>query len=288
MIHQYRQSGHLVNLILINNCKIITFAFNIPQNRNQINLKPKITALAITLNEEENVKKYVQSLAFADEIIFIDSNSTDATVALAEELGIRVIQRNFDDFSKQRNFGIQQAQNDWIVFFDLDEIITPELGEEIVSSVSSQNDFVAYTVRRNLFFIGKRIKYGGWQSDKVIRIFNKNNCKYNGNLVYETILANGRVGRLKERVNHYSYKNFDNYNSKLNLYSKLQAEDLYLKKIRPNIYHFFIRPNYRFLWQYVFRLGFLDGKEGFILAYIHTFSVFKRYLQLWMMHRKIQ
>jgi glycosyltransferase involved in cell wall biosynthesis len=288
MIHQYRQSGHLVNLILINNCKIITFAFNIPQNRNQINLKPKITALAITLNEEENVKRYVQSLAFADEIIFIDSNSTDATVALAEELGIRVIQRNFDDFSKQRNFGIQQAQNDWIVFFDLDEIITPELGEEIVSSVSSQNDFVAYTVRRNLFFIGKRIKYGGWQSDKVIRIFNKNNCKYNGNLVYETILANGRVGRLKERVNHYSYKNFDNYNSKLNLYSKLQAEDLYLKKIRPNIYHFFIRPNYRFLWQYVFRLGFLDGKEGFILAYIHTFSVFKRYLQLWMMHRKIQ
>jgi glycosyltransferase involved in cell wall biosynthesis len=278
----------LVNLILINNCKIITFAFNIPQNRNQINLKPKITALAITLNEEENVKRYVQSLAFADEIIFIDSNSTDATVALAEELGVRVIQRNFDDFSKQRNFGIQQAQNDWIVFFDLDEIITPELGEEIVSSVSSQNDFVAYTVRRNLFFIGKRIKYGGWQSDKVIRIFNKNNCKYNGNLVYETILANGRVGRLKERVNHYSYKNFDNYNSKLNLYSKLQAEDLYLKKIRPNIYHFFIRPNYRFLWQYVFRLGFLDGKEGFILAYIHTFSVFKRYLQLWMMHRKIQ
>lgn len=278
----------MVNLILINNCKIITFAFNIPQNRNQINLKPKITALAITLNEEENVKRHIQSLDFADEIIFIDSNSTDATVKIAEELGVKVIQRSFDDFSKQRNFGIEQAKNDWIVFFDLDEIISPELGEEIVSKVASQDDSVAYTVRRNLFFLGKQIKYGGWQSDKVIRIFNKNYCKYNGDLVHESIVTNGKVGRLKERANHYSYKNFDNYNSKLNLNSKLQAEALYLKKIRPNSYHFFIRPNYRFFWQYVYRLGFLDGKEGFILAYIHSFAVLKRYLQLWMMHRKIQ
>ena len=91
---------------------------NIPQNRNQNNLKPKITALAITLNEEDNVKRYIQSLSFADEIIFIDSNSTDATVAIAKELGVKVIQRNFDDFSEQRNFAVEQAKNDWIIFFD--------------------------------------------------------------------------------------------------------------------------------------------------------------------------
>ena len=96
-------------------------------------MRPKITALAITLNEEENVKRYVESLSFADEIIFIDSNSTDATVTIAKELGVKVIQRNFDDFSQQRNFAIQQAKNDWIVFFDLDEIITPELEKEIIS-----------------------------------------------------------------------------------------------------------------------------------------------------------
>ena len=125
---------------------------NIPQNRNQYNLEPKITALAITLNEEDNVKRYVQSLSFADEIIFIDSNSTDATVAIAKELGVKVIQRNFDDFSKQRNFAVEQAKNDWIIFFDLDEIITAELGKEIVSSISLQNDFVAYYIKRNFFF----------------------------------------------------------------------------------------------------------------------------------------
>jgi glycosyltransferase involved in cell wall biosynthesis len=277
----------LESLSLVSKSKIITFAFKIPQNRNQYNLEPKITALAITLNEEDNVKRYVQSLSFADEIIFIDSNSTDATVSIAKELGVRVIQRNFDDFSKQRSFALQHAKNDWVVFFDLDEIITPELGKEIVSVISLQNDFVAYYVKRISFFLGKQIKYGGCQTDKCIRIFNKQYCSYNGNLVHESITTNGKIGFLKNRVNHYSYKSFDNYNEKLNLYSKLQAETLYLKNKRPNLYHFFIRPHYRFWWQYIYRLGFLDKKEGFILAYIHSFAVFKRYFQLWMMHRKI-
>jgi glycosyltransferase involved in cell wall biosynthesis len=250
-------------------------------------LKPKITALAITLNEEENVKRYVQSLSFADEIIFIDSNSTDATVAIAKELGVTVLQRNFDDFSTQRNFALQQAKNDWIVFFDLDECITPELEKEIIAITKFPNDFSAYTVNRNFFFMGKRIKHGGWKNDKTIRFFNKSNCSYDGNLVNETITTIGKIGTLKNRVNHYSYKNFDNYNNKLNLHSQLQAKSLYLKNKRPNLYHFFIRPYFNFWWQYAFRLGFLDRKEGFILAYLNSFTVFKRYLQLWLMYRKI-
>ncbi|MEW5676066.1 glycosyltransferase family 2 protein [Flavobacterium enshiense] len=250
-------------------------------------MKPKITALAITLNEEENVKQYVESLSFADEIIFVDSFSTDKTVEIAESLGVKVLQRAFDNFSNQRNFAISQAKNDWIVFFDLDEIVTPKLEGEIISVTSSETDCVAFYVKRNFHFLGKHIKYGGWQSDKAIRVFNKKHCHYNG-LVHERVTAIGKVGYLKERVNHYSYRNFDNYNNKLNLYSKLQAETLYLKNKRPNAYHFFFRPKYRFLWQYIYRLGFLDGKEGFILAYVHAFSVFKRYLQLWMMYRKIE
>lgn len=248
---------------------------------------PKITALAITYNEEENVARYVKSLAFADEIIFVDSQSTDKTVAIAEQMGVKVLQRPFDDFSNQRNFAIQQAQNDWIVFFDLDEIMTKQLEKEILKKVNSSSDKVAYFVKRNFFFLGKHMRFGGWQNDKAIRLFHKNHCKYNGNLVHEVIKTQGKTGLLKNSVHHYSYKTFDNYNDKLNLYSKLQAENLYLKSIKPNLYHFFIRPSYRFLWQYIFRLGILDGKEGFILAYVHSFSVFKRYLQLWMMYRKI-
>lgn len=248
---------------------------------------PKITALAITYNEEENVKRYVESLSFADEIIFVDSQSTDKTIEIAEQMGVKVIQRKFDDFSNQRNFAIQQASNDWILFFDLDEIIAPDLEKEIKSTLENPKDIAAFYIKRNFYFMGKRIKYGGWQNDKAIRLFNKNQCQYNG-LVHELVQSSGKTSVLKNKLDHFSYKNFDNYNDKLNLYSKLQAENLYKLKKRPNLYHFFIRPTYRFLWQYIFRLGVLDGKEGFILAYVHSFSVFKRYLQLWMMYRKIE
>ena len=248
---------------------------------------PKISALAITFNEEENVKRYIESLSFADEIIFVDSQSTDNTVAIAKEMGVLVIDRKFTNFSEQRNFAISQAKNDWIVFFDLDEIITPSLEAEIKSTIVCPNKKVAYFVKRNFFFMGKKIRFGGWQNDKAIRLFNKKHCEYNGNLVHEEVKADGKIGVLKSKLNHYSYKNFDNYNDKLNLYSKLQAENLYNKKAKPSIYHFIFRPSYRFLWQYLFRFGIIDGKVGFILAYVHSFSVFKRYLQLWMMYRKI-
>ncbi|MCZ8196456.1 MAG: glycosyltransferase family 2 protein [Flavobacterium sp.] len=251
------------------------------------NEKIKISALAISYNEVHNVKRYIESLSFADEIIFIDSESTDGTASLAKSLGATVIEKKFENFSSQRNFGINLAKNDWIVFFDLDEIITKSLEDEIVKKVSNPHSIVAFFVKRNFYFMNKHIRYGGWQSDKAIRLFNKNYCTYNGNLVHEEVKADGKIGVLKNCLNHYSYKNFDNYNDKLNLYSKLQAENLYNKKIKPNGYHFFFRPMYRFMWQYIFRLGILDGKEGFILAYIHSFSVFKRYLQLWMRYRKI-
>lgn len=243
--------------------------------------------MAITFNEGENVKRYVESLSFADEIIFVDSQSTDDTVEIATAMGVKVIQRKFDDFSNQRNYAIQQAKHDWIIFFDLDEIMTEALEQEIHKKIAAPSENVAYFVKRNFFFLGKRIRYGGWQNDKAIRLFNKKHCQYNGNLVHEVIKTQGRTGKLRNSVNHYSYRNFDNYNDKLNMYSKLQAENLYVKNVKPNGYHFFVRPFYRFLWQYLFRLGLLDGKEGFILAYVHSFSVFKRYLQLWMMYRKI-
>jgi len=247
---------------------------------------PKISALAITYNEEDNIRRYVESLSFADEIIIVDSYSTDATEQIARELNVKFMQKEFLNFSDQRNFAIQQAKNDWILFFDLDEVVTPKLEQEIKTVLANNSNEIAYFVKRKFHFMGKKIHFGGWQTDRVIRLFNKNHCAYSG-LVHETIQARGVVGKLSEKVDHYSYKSFDNYNSKLTMYSKLQAENLYNKKRRPNAYHFFFRPFYRFCWQYFFRMGILDGKEGFILAYVHSFSVFKRYLQLWMKYRKI-
>ena len=254
----------------------------------QNNNSYKITALAITLNEEQNVKRYVESLSFANEIIFIDSQSTDKTAAIAQEMGVKVIQRKFHNFSDQRNFAISQAKNDWIIFFDLDEIISVKVKKEIIQKLNNPEDFVAFYIKRNFFLFNKHLKHGGFQNDKAVRLFNKKYCKYNGNLVHEEIQTEGEIGILKNAIDHYSYKNFDHYCNKLNFYSKLQAIKLFDKKKKPNLYHFIIKPGYRFVWQYFYRLWILDGKEGFLYARINSFFVFKKYLELWMLNNNIR
>lgn len=246
-----------------------------------------ISAIAITYNEEINIESYIESLSFADEIIIVDSFSTDKTIELAKHYDVKIIQNPFENFSAQKNFAIAQATYDWVVFFDLDEKVPEALADEIVATVNSKRPLKVYNVKRDFYFMGKRIKYSGFQTDVSVRLFNKNYCNYNGSPVHETIQTDEKIGLLKQAVQHHTYKSFDNYNEKLSLYSKLQAQALYKKNLRPNLYHFMFRPWYRFMHQYFLRLGFLDGKEGFIISYIHAFSVFKRYIQLWAMYRKI-
>lgn len=247
-----------------------------------------ISALAITYNEEKNVERYIKSLSFADEIIIVDSFSNDKTVEIAKQLGAKVVQRKFDHFSAQKNYALTLAKYDWVTFFDLDEIVTPELANEIKNTVSNPTNAKAFKVKRHFYFMGKRLKYSGFQTDYVVRLFDKNDCKYNGKLVHEAIVTSSVIKTLKYTADHYTYKTFDDYNLKLTKYSRLKAEELYEKNVRPNLYHFLFRPWYRFIHQYIVRLGFLDGKEGFIVSYLSGFMVFKRYIQLWTMYRNIE
>jgi glycosyltransferase involved in cell wall biosynthesis len=247
----------------------------------------KISAIAITLNEAEVIDAFINSLWFVDEIIIVDSFSTDETIAFASKHEkVTIHQRKFDNFSSQKNFGISKTKNDWIVFFDPDEEVTKPLADEILTTLKNPTA-IAYFVKRELHFMGKRIKYSGFQTDWIIRVFNKNYCEYDGNLVHELIRTNGKTAKLKTRLPHHTYKSFDDYTGKLHRYSALQAKMLYEKKKQPLLSHFLFRPFYRFWHQYLIRLGILDGKEGFILAYINAFAVFKRYVNLWMLYRKI-
>jgi len=246
-----------------------------------------ITALAITLNEAERMQGFLESLSFADQIIVVDSYSTDQTIEIARGFDkVQTYQRTFDNFSAQKNYAISKASNDWILFFDPDEEVTPELRDEILRTIKNPNA-VAYYVKRSLYFMGKRIKYSGFQTDWVVRLFNKGHCHYDGSLVHETIQVNGKSARLKARLPHHTYRGIDDYTGKLHQYSALQAKTLHQKGKRPSLWQFFFRPWYRFWHQYIIRLGILDGKEGFILAYINAFSVFKRYANLWLRYRKI-
>ncbi len=247
----------------------------------------KISALAITLNEADAMESYLKNLWFADEIIIVDSHSTDQTRAIASENDkVTVYERTFDNFSAQKNFAISKASNDWVVFFDLDEEVTSALSEEIVKEFENPIA-AAYEVNRDFYFMGKRIKYSGLQNDRVVRFFNKKYCSYNTNLVHETLEVKGDIAILKNHLPHHTYKTFDEYTAKMHRYSALQAKMLYEKKKKPTLFHFLFRPFYRFWYQFAIRLGFLDGKEGFILAYVSAFSVFKRYVNLWLLYRKI-
>ena len=248
----------------------------------------KISAVIITLNEQKALPAFLESLWFAHEIIVLDSYSTDNTVAVAKEnKKVKVFERTFDDFSSQKNAAISKASHDWIVFFDPDEKITKQLSQEIINTLEDPRA-IAYFVKREFYFMGKKIKFSGLQNDHVIRLFNKNYCSYNQNLVHEVMQANGGTATLKNKLPHYSYSSFDNYTAKMHHYSALKAKMLYNKAVQPKLYHFFFRPWWRFVNQYFFKLGILDGKRGFILAYVSAFSVFKRYVNLWLLYRNIK
>ena len=246
----------------------------------------KITAIIPTFNEEIHIEAAIKSVSFADEIIVIDSFSTDDTVALAQKHNVKVVQRVFDDFSIQKNYAIDLAKNNWIYILDADERVTEALREEILNLHLNENDCVGYFVKRTFFFLDKKINYSGWQRDKVVRLFHKKYCKYNGLPVHELIEAKGRIGFLKGGVNHYSYRDYDHYISKLNSYALLQAQNLHQQNKKVNAFHLFVKPPVRFFIHYIIRLGFLDGFAGILIAKTQAYAVSTRYLKLRELNKK--
>ena len=247
----------------------------------------KISAIIPTLNEEIHIADAIKSVSFADEIIVIDSFSTDKTIEIAEKLNVKIIKRKFDDFSSQKNFAIEQAKYDWIFILDADERVTKEVKEEIVSAVKKPKGFVGFYVRRTFYFSGKKVNYSGFQRDKVIRLFLKEHCKYAG-LVHEKITFNGKISFLNNKLNHFSYRNYDHYISKLNHYAAIRAKELHEKGNKVNIYHVMIKPAARFFIHFIVRLGFLDGFTGFLVAKTQAYGVLTRYIKLWLLNSEMK
>ncbi|MGB0879659.1 MAG: glycosyltransferase family 2 protein [Polaribacter sp.] len=245
----------------------------------------KITAIIPTLNEEIHIEDAIKSVRFADEIIVIDSYSTDQTIALAKKHQVTIIQRKFDDFSTQKNYAIALATHPWIYILDADERVTKEVQKEILEAVHNPKNCVGFYVRRTFFFMDKMIKYGGCQRDKVVRLFLKEFCRYNGSPVHETIIANGKLGFLKNRIDHFSYKSYDHYISKMNHYGALRGKQLHEEGKKVNLFHILIKPPARFVIHYFIRLGFLDGFVGFVFAKTQGYGVFTRYIKLWLLNK---
>lgn len=250
--------------------------------------KQLLTALVITYNEQQNIKIVLDYLAFADEIIVVDSFSSDQTFEIASDYkNVQVVQRTFDNFASQRNYALSLASNSWILFIDADERLTPELQQEICTVIQQKNSASAYYMRRNFMFQDKKLRFSGWQTDKIIRLFRKENASYNiQKIVHEKLIVNGKIGKLKNRLIHYSYSNYEDYKQKMIFYGQLKAKEELLKNTNPNFFHFYIRPAYQFLNQYLVRFGFLDGKKGIIICYLNALSVSVRFQELKKMRTK--
>ena len=242
--------------------------------------KAPLSAVIPTFNEAENILEVIDNLSFADEIIVIDSYSTDDTALLAEKQNVKLIQRKFDDFSTQKNFAINQAENDWVFVLDADERITIQLQKEIVEKLKNPVDYDGFWIPRKNYFLNKEVKFSGWQNDKVLRLFHKNKCQYNGKLVHEEISCKGKVGQFKNPIIHYTYNNYDDYVQKIKKYSALKARELFKKNKKPSLYYHYIKPAYRFVYHYLITLGFLDGKIGWTIAKINAIGMKEVYLKL--------
>ena len=239
----------------------------------------KITAIIPTYNEESNIQKALDSVRFADEIIVIDSFSTDATIKIVQQSNAILLQRAFDNFSNQKNYAIHKATHNWIFLLDADEVVSDYLAEEIKVTVSSNSTNIGYHIYRSFYFKKTQLKFSGWQRDKVIRLFDKRFSLYKG-MVHEKIVSNGSIGILQHKLKHYSYKSYQHYVSKLQMYAQLQAKELLLNGQFVTPYHLLLKPIVRFFIQFVIQLGFLDLHRGFVISWAHAFGVWRRYVEV--------
>ncbi|AWI26058.1 glycosyltransferase family 2 protein [Flavobacterium pallidum] len=242
-----------------------------------------ISVLIITLNEEVHMKELLSDLDFAEEVIVVDSYSTDKTKAISESFpNVRFIENKFENFTSQRNFAISQAKNDWILFIDADERLTPELKQEIIDTVKrNDSDISAYLFYRKFFFKQQQLHFSGWQTDRIFRLFRKDKARYTAKrLVHEKLDVNGRIAVFKNKLIHYSYADYESYKTKMIAYGKLKAMEKFRSGFKPTIFHYFGHSAYNFLYQYLVRLGILDGKKGIIICYLNALSVSHRYKEL--------
>lgn len=242
----------------------------------------KISTTIITFNEEENIERCIKSVkAFSDEIIVVDSGSSDSTVKLATKLGAKVYVRKFDNFANQKNFAISKTHGEWIFSIDADEVVTDELGSEIVQSIKS-GKYNAYSIPRKNHILGAFIKYSRWQPelDRHVWLFRKNKSKWVGN-VHEEITVKGKIGKINSCKEHYQDKTIKDFLNKLNRYSEIESDILYKNKIKFSFLKLIVQTKYNFLVRYIYRLGFLDGWRGFVLSCLMAFYHFQIWIKLW-------
>ncbi len=244
-----------------------------------------ISVILITLNEEKNIKRAIESiLDVADEIIVVDSGSTDKTVEVAEKLGAKVFFRKFSNFADQKNWAMSKANNEWILSLDADEEIPPQLAVEIKQAVKKEG-IAGYLIPRRNFILGKEIKYSRWSPDKHIWLWRKHMGKWEGD-VHEEVRVLGKIEELKNSKIHHSHETLSEFLESNNFYSTLLSNSMFKKNISFSLRKMFWNSLLEFKIRYFYKLGFLDGWGGFVLAYSMAIYQLSVWIKLWQLNQK--
>ena len=240
----------------------------------------------ITRNESARLRACLESVAFADELVVVDSGSTDDTVAIARSLGAVVLQpADWPGFGPQKNRALDLARGEWVLSIDADERVTPQLRASIEAAME-RPQFDAYTVNRLSSYCGQYMRHSGWHPDRLVRLFRRGKARFSDDLVHERLLVNVPIGALDGQLLHESYTDLESVLDKVNRYSSDAARSLHARGVRGSLGKAIGHGFWAFLRTYVFKRGFLDGKLGFALAVSNAQGTYYRYLKLWLLQRR--
>lgn len=240
-----------------------------------------ITACVITFNEEDNIKDCLENITWTDEIVVVDSFSTDKTVQICRSYTDKIFHRAWSGFLDQKNFALQQATHNWILSIDADERVSPTLKDEIIDELRSHSDVNGYYIPRRTYYLGRWINHGGWYPNYQLRLFRKDEGKWTGEQLHEKVTVAGNTKTLRSDLLHFAYRSLSDQLKTIDRFSQASAEIMRRKGIQATPFYLMVRPPIKFLETYIYKQGFRDGIPGLINAIAYSFYVFMRYAKVW-------
>ena len=244
----------------------------------------KISVTIITKDEEKNISDCLKSVQWADEIIVVDSESSDRTVELAKQFTDKIFIRKWEGYVPQKRYALSLVSNEWVLSLDADERITPGLKDEILSLLPGEVD--GYKIRRKNFLLKKEITSCGWEKDYQLRLLKRDKAGLSDRLVHEKFIVDGQVDTLKNPMLHYTFSSFSEYLDKINYYTSLKAQELFRKKKRVGSLTIFLHTVFAFFAFFFIKRGFKDGVYGLIISLLHSVSTMMNYIKLWELQNK--
>lgn len=235
----------------------------------------KLSVFIITLNEERIIEECLKKLDWVDEIIVVDSGSTDQTVEICKKYNAKVQYNTFEGFGSQKQFALDQTSNDWVLSLDADEVLTDDLINEMKAALHNEShDFQGFYIKSRMVFFGKTFHFGNESNRNILRLFNKTKGEFCLTSVHEEIVVSGNTKILKGHYLHYSYASIQAYIAKLNQYTQLGAANKFAKNKKYSLFSVLLKTKFEFLKKYLIELNFLNGKSGFYWSLLSSYSTF--------------